>query len=99
MSVSEERTAVNEITRTWPWMLSLALNVAVASNAHALLTIPETGYGIYAATTASGNVVSCGGAILTDEDFTVRLQSGSDGSDIWVYHLDGSAPDAGSESD
>jgi hypothetical protein len=69
--------------------------VAVAPRgADAWLTTPELGlaYGVQAA--PNGDVLSAGESIGPDLlDFSVRLQSGFDGSEIWHYQLDGSATD------
>lgn len=42
----------------------------------------------------NGDVVSCGESTAADlNDFSVRRQTGVDGTDVWHYMLDGSAPD------
>jgi hypothetical protein len=71
--------------------------VAVAvghGRADAWVTTPELGlaYGVQAS--PNGDVLSAGESIGPDLlDFSVRLQSGIDGTEIWHYQLDGSATD------
>jgi len=74
--------------------LLLFATAVVAPNGAAWVVTPELGYGIGVATMPNGDVLSSGQSNGTDlDDFSVRRQTGLDGTDVWHYTLDGSAPD------
>jgi len=74
--------------------LLLFAAAAVPSNGTAWVVTPELGYGSGAAAMPNGDVLTCGQSNGADlDDFSLRRQSGLDGTDVWRYTLDGSAPD------
>ncbi len=77
--------------RYLPAAAALLLLLAPAP-ARAWVAAPELGYGRGIVLTPAGDVLTCGQSIGTDGyDFSIRLQRAVDGTDLWLYRLDGSA--------
>jgi hypothetical protein len=77
-------------------MILWSVALLAPASTQAWVVTPELGFAAEVTLTASGDILSAGDSIGPDAfDFSVRLQTNADGTDLWHYQLDGSAPDLG----